>query len=76
MNCIYQQTITLIAEESQVTVVTEREGGLEEAIAVKLGLKKPPDINVEEYYPTYLNMAKNFMHGRYNIGTRDWKAII
>ncbi len=41
----------------------EREGSLEEAIAVKLGLKKPPDINVEEYYPTYLNMAKNFMEG-------------
>ncbi len=63
MNRIYQQTITLIAEESQVTMGMEREGSLEEAIAVKLGLKKPPDINVEEYYPTYLNMAKNFMEG-------------
>ncbi len=63
MNRIYQQTTTLIAEESQVTVGTGREGSLEEAIVVKLGLKKPPDINVEEYYPTYLNMAMNFMEG-------------
>ena len=32
-------------------------------MAVKLGMKKAPDINVEQHYPTYLSMAKNFMEG-------------
>ena len=35
----------------------------ESGIALKLGLRKPPDIKVEEYYPTFLSMAKNFMEG-------------
>lgn len=34
-----------------------------ESVAVKLGLKKPPDIQTEQHYPTYLSMAKNFMEG-------------
>ena len=37
----------------------------ESGVALKLGLRKPPDISVDEYYPTFLNMAKNFMEGIY-----------
>ena len=39
----------------------------ESGVALKLGLRKPPDISVDEYYPTFLNMAKNFMEGIYRI---------
>ena len=35
----------------------------ESSVALKLGLRKPPDIKVEEFYPTFLNMTKNFMEG-------------
>lgn len=40
-------------------------------MAVKLGLKKAPDLRVEEYYPTYLSMAKNFMEGKRSEVSRD-----
>ena len=41
------------------------EGGVtNKDVAVKLGLKKSPDLRMEEYYPTYLSMAKNFMEGQ------------
>lgn len=56
----------LISEEQ--AAAKEREsstdgGGANKDVAVKLGLKKAPDLRAEEYYPTYLSMAKNFMEG-------------
>ena len=52
---IYQQALISIKEEEQQPNSVP--------IAIQLGLKKPPDIRVEEYYPTFLSMAKNFMEG-------------
>ncbi len=50
-----------------ITPPEENEDGSAEvkvsSVALQLGLRKPPDIRVEEYYPTFLNMAKNFMEG-------------
>ena len=47
------------------------EGALKD-VAVRLGMKKPPEIHVEEYYPTFLNMAKNFMEG---VCAREGKSV-
>ena len=55
LNKIYQQALISIKEEEQQPNSVP--------IAIQLGLKKPPDIRVEEYYPTFLSMAKNFMEG-------------
>ena len=67
LNRIYQRTLTLISEEQVATGVVNGRGGergiANKHVAIKLGLKKPPDLRVEEYYPTYLSMAKNFMEG-------------
>ena len=46
-------------------------GGVGASVAVKLGLKKAPDIRTEQHYPTYLSMAKNFMEGGWSYGSCD-----
>ena len=56
LNKIYQQALVSIKEE-------EDQQPKSVPIAIQLGVKKPPDIRVEEYYPTFLSMAKNFMEG-------------
>lgn len=55
LNRIYQQALVSIKEEDQLPSSVP--------IAIQLGLRKPPDIRVDEYYPTFLSMAKNFMEG-------------
>jgi paired amphipathic helix protein Sin3a len=45
--------------------------GVETNVAVKLGLKKMPDIQVDEYYATFLNMAKNLMEGNIDSTTYE-----
>jgi hypothetical protein len=55
LNKIYQQALVSIKEEEQQPNSVP--------IAIKLGLKKPPDICVQEYYPTFLSMAKDFIEG-------------
>ncbi len=65
LNRVYQQSLCLISEEAESRGV-DGEGGeatMGESVAVKLGLKKSPDILAEQHYPTYLTMAKNFMEG-------------
>ena len=64
LNKIYQQALVSIKEEEQQPNSMP--------IAIKLGLKKPPDIRVQEYYPTFLSMAKNFMEGE---GGRESKDV-
>jgi len=72
LNRIYQQTLVLINEEQAGMGEKEAAEGCvtNKDVAVKLGLKKAPDLRVEEYYPTYLSMAKNFMEGQEG-GTRE-----
>ena len=68
LNRVYQQSLRLINEEAGSRGGGEEEGmvmGGGESVAVKLGLKKSPDILAEQHYPTYLTMAKNFMEGMY-----------
>ena len=36
-----------------------------EGTAVALRLKKPESTDVEEYYPTFLDMVKNVLDGKY-----------
>ena len=45
-----------------------------ESVAVKLGLKKSPDILAEQHYPTYLTMAKNFMEGESRVRVQSSKV--
>ncbi|XP_064388294.1 paired amphipathic helix protein Sin3a-like isoform X2 [Halichondria panicea] len=82
LNKVYQSSLSSIAElesHSTVTSLEELNGGdgvesaevKESSVALQLGLRKPPDIKVEEYYPTFLNMAKNFMEG--NIDTTTYE---
>ncbi|XP_019864517.1 PREDICTED: paired amphipathic helix protein Sin3a [Amphimedon queenslandica] len=55
---VYSQSLMTIQEHNNNGTPSSQE-----SIAVKLGLRKLPGIQVDEYYPTFLNMAKNFMEG-------------
>ena len=67
LNKIYQQALISIKEEEQKPNTAP--------IAIQLGLKKPPDIRVEEYYPTFLSMAKNFMEGERKVCVRVSRRV-
>ena len=69
LNKIYQQALVSVKEE-------EEQQPNSVPIAIQLGMKKPPDIRVEEFYPTFLSMAKNFMEGTTNLGAYEtFKSI-
>jgi paired amphipathic helix protein Sin3a len=57
---VYNQSLATIKDQMNNNNNTLT---LQDSIAVKLGLKKLPGIVVDEYYPTFLNMAKSFMEG-------------
>lgn len=38
-----------------------------ESTAVALRLKAPADIDVEEYYPAFLDMVRNLLDGKHDI---------
>ena len=40
-----------------------------ESTAVALRLKAPADIDVEEYYPAFLDMVRNLLDGMYDISS-------
>lgn len=60
---LHQQALQAIAED-EVTHESRTSG-----VAAQLGLKKPSDVQVEDLYPTFLNMAKNFMEGNIDSNT-------
>ena len=68
LNKIYQQALVCIKEEEQLPSSVP--------IAIQLGLRKPPDIRVDEYYPTFLSMAKNFMEGIHTFSIVTFRCAV
>ena len=46
-----------------------------ESTAVALRLKAPADIDVEEYYPAFLDMVRNLLDGMYDISSLLFIAL-
>jgi paired amphipathic helix protein Sin3a len=74
---IYCEAMGNICEEERSKSQRE-EGGEEEGetaaggnVAINLGIKKSPDIQIDEYFPTFLNMAKNLMEGNIDSTTYE-----
>ncbi|KAL5469519.1 hypothetical protein EMCRGX_G030782 [Ephydatia muelleri] len=60
---LHQQALQAIADDERT------HESRTSSVAAQLGLKKPSDIQVEDLYPTFLNMAKNFMEGNIDSNT-------
>ena len=58
---MYQQSVTIA--ESEASDKQQRK----EATAIALRLKAPSEIDLEEYYPAFLDMVRNLLDGKYQL---------
>lgn len=62
---VYERAVTMAAEEAKLRA------NRKESTAVALRLKPKPQIEIEDYYPAFLDMVKNLLDGNMEANTYE-----